>query len=138
MIKMIKVTLEKRKQILDARKTLLKYNPIYNETTRTKTNFLHNEIVRKGKIFIIAKFKNKFYVTTLTKFEIMVKYKSIRPDFFIKIFVNKKCKQCKYFSACKLNFYTKNKNAILKNIINLNNNENYCNINKKSLKYKPI
>src|SRR5574343_639367 len=128
---MIKVTLEKRKQILDARKTLLKYNPIYNKPTKTKTNFIHNEITRKRKIFIIAKFKNKFYVTSLSKFELMLKYQTLFPDFFIKIFLNKKCKQCKYFSACKLNFYTKDKNAILKNIIKLNNDENYCKINKK-------
>lgn len=131
---MIKVTLEKRKQILDARKTLLKYNPIYNKLTKTKTNFIHNEITRKRKIFIIAKFKNKFYVTSLVKFELMLKYQTLFPDFFIKIFLNKKCKQCKYFSACKLNFYTKDKNAILKNIINLNNNESYCKINKKMIK----
>ena len=131
---MIKVKLEQRRRIVDARKTLLKYNPIYNKTTRTKTNFLHNEIVRKGKNFIIAKFKNKFYVTSLSKFELMLKYQTLFPDFFIKIFLNKKCKQCKYFSACKLNFYTKDKNAILKNIINLNNNESYCKINKKMIK----
>lgn len=131
---MIKVTLEKRKQILDARKTLLKYNPIYNKPTKTKTNFIHNEITRKRKIFIIAKFKNKFYVTSLSKFELMLKYQTLFPDFFIKIFLNKKCKQCKYFSACKLNFYTKDKNAILKNIIKLNNDESYCKINKKMIK----
>lgn len=131
---MIKVTLEKRKQILDARKTLLKYNPIYNKPTKTKTNFIHNEITRKRKIFIIAKFKNKFYVTSLSKFELMLKYQTLFPDFFIKIFLNKKCKQCKYFSACKLNFYTKDKNAILKNIIKLNNDESYCKTNKKMIK----
>lgn len=131
---MIKVKLEQRREIVDSRRTLLKYNPIYNKPTKTKTHFLHNEITRKRKIFIIAKFKNKFYVTTLTKFELMLKHKTLFPDFFIKIFLNKKCKQCKYFSACKLNFYTKNKNVILKNIIELNNNENYCKTNKKMIK----
>ena len=133
MSNMIKANLEQRRKFVDQRKTLLKYNPIYNKLTKTKTNFVHNEVTRKRKIFIIAKFKNKFYITTLTKFEIMIKYKSIDPAFFIKIFLNKKCKQCKYFSACKLNFYTKNKNVILKNIIELNNNESYCKTNKKMI-----
>ena len=124
-----------RKRLLDIKKSFLKNNTTTKKIENDLKKYLtfHNLIRIKNKTYVIAKFKNKFYITTLTKFETMIKYKSIEPAFFIKIFLNKKCKQCKYFSACKLNFYTKNKNVILKNIIELNNNENYCKTNKKMI-----
>ena len=137
---MIKIKLEERKHFLDVKKSFLKNNNATEkiENDLKKYSTFHNLIRIKNKTFVIGKFKNKFYATTEIKFILMNQYQTIRPEYLLKIFLKPECKKCKMFSACNLNLYTKQKQEILKNILELNKQKNHCNINKKSLKYKPI
>ena len=137
---MIKIKLEERKHFLDVKKSFLKNNNATEkiENDLKKYSTFHNLIRIKNKTFVIGKFKNKFYVTTEIKFILMNQYKTIRSEYLLKVFLKPECKKCKMFSACNLNLYTKQKQEILKNILELNKQKNHCNINKKSLKYKPI